>query len=155
MIRAIIFDFSRVLLDIKDKSYSGSLNGKHKDLKDIDGFNLFDHFELNEELISYLTPLAKKVSLYIYTTGLIHTEPEVEQKINHLFKKSYTVADCGPKENAESFLRILDPLELNPEQVLFIDDTEKNINAAKTAGLHTIHFKNNQQLFSELKSYLE
>ncbi len=52
MIKAIIFDFSRVLLDVKDKDYMGSLYGRHDELNQTGNYNLFDHFDLNEELLN-------------------------------------------------------------------------------------------------------
>lgn len=46
---------------------------------------------------------------------------------------------------------ILDRYEINPETAVFIDDSERNIKAAATTGLKTIHFKSSQQLAEDLE----
>lgn len=40
--------------------------------------------------------------------------------------------------------------QVNPPSALFIDDNIKNIDTAKSLGLHTIHFKNPEQLRMEM-----
>jgi 2-haloacid dehalogenase len=45
---------------------------------------------------------------------------------------------------------ILDRYEIDPKTAVFIDDNERNIKAAATTGLQTIHFKSPQQLAEDL-----
>jgi 2-haloacid dehalogenase len=45
---------------------------------------------------------------------------------------------------------ILDRYEIDPKTAVFIDDNERNIKAAATTGLKTIHFKSPQQLAADL-----
>ena len=42
---------------------------------------------------------------------------------------------------------------LEPHQIIFIDDKLANVQAAQSIGMHGIHFKNSQQLREELKKW--
>jgi glucose-1-phosphatase len=60
--------------------------------------------------------------------------------IDELFEKAYyshLVHDRKPSPTI--FQRVLDENGLDPAQTLFIDDTARHIEGAKTVGLHTLH----------------
>ena len=46
---------------------------------------------------------------------------------------------------------LLERYDLKPEECVFLDDTEKNLEAAEAFGIYTIHFKNKEQAEEELK----
>jgi HAD superfamily hydrolase (TIGR01549 family) len=155
MLTTLLFDFSRVILNTKDETYPGSLNELHKKLSNTPKYNFFDHYTLNAELLDYLKTIKDKYPLYIYTTGTIQNVPEVRQQIDPIFKEIYTVHEIGlNKDDKNAYLHIAQDLNTDPTEILFIDDQFQNINAAKAAGLQTIHYLNNGQLFSALKSLL-
>lgn len=144
MVNAIVFDFSRVLIDVKDYPYQDSLNARHKQLQGNEGYNIFDHFELNNELLSFADSIKDKYNLYIFTTGVIHEEKEVKERIRNIFKKAFTTRDFNLyKDNPEAYIKLAQAINKKPEEILFIDDTEVNINAAQKGGYKTILFRNN------------
>lgn len=51
----------------------------------------------------------------------------------------------------EFYHRLLDRYRVNPGEALFIDDNIRNVKAAEALGIFSIHFKNPQQLYEELK----
>lgn len=156
MIRAIISDFSRVLIFPKNEDYKGSLNELHRNLSVTENYNLSHHFQLNTELIEYFQTIRSKYDLFIFTTETLHEEKELQSIINDIFTKIYSALRMGwSKKEPKAYLAIADDLNLSPDELLFIDDTKGNTDAAHEAGLHTIHYISNQQLFAELKSYLE
>jgi epoxide hydrolase-like predicted phosphatase len=55
------------------------------------------------------------------------------------------------KPDAEIFLTVAEKLEAKPEQCLFIDDLEPNIESAKRLNFQTILFQNAEQLRGELE----
>ncbi|MBI5421270.1 MAG: HAD-IA family hydrolase [Parcubacteria group bacterium] len=55
------------------------------------------------------------------------------------------------KPSLESFEHILSELKLSKDQVIFIDDTKKNISAAEQYGIRSIRFESVLQLLEELK----
>ena len=61
-------------------------------------------------------------------------------EFDELFDKSYfSFAEHLEKPDPRFFELILDHEGLLPEETLFIDDTEKNINIAKSLGINTYH----------------
>lgn len=57
------------------------------------------------------------------------------------------------KPESEIYMKFVTNYGLKPEESLFIDDTEINVNAAKALGFHSIQFKSPEQLKEELKEY--
>lgn len=153
MIKILLFDFSRVLLHPTDKTFSGSLNNLHKELKDNESYYLFNYFELNDEILEYLKTLKDKFRLAIFTTDLIQDDPLIKEKIDPIFEKTYSAFKLGiTKKVKESYEFLAKDLNVKPEEILFIDDTESNILAATKAGFKTHHYKNNEELLKYLKS---
>jgi glucose-1-phosphatase len=58
-----------------------------------------------------------------------------------LFEKAYYSHHIQlRKPDIEIFKFVLDDNTLNPNETLFIDDTEMHVNGAKQAGIHAIHY---------------
>jgi len=151
----IVFDFSRVILFPKDQNYQGGLNKLHKDLSVKSDYKFLDNFKFNDELIKYLKLNKEKFELYIFTTGNIQNTPEVQRKIKGIFNKIYTVTDLGlGKESSKTFNILAQKIGKKPEDILFIDDTLQNVEAAKKAGLKTIQYnKDNKKLIQILERF--
>lgn len=63
------------------------------------------------------------------------------------------ISSCyvGMRKPDEKMYRLaLDVLQRGPEEVIFIDDREGNVQAASAVGIHGIQFKGEQQLAAEL-----
>ena len=153
MIKAIIFDFSRVILFPKEKAYQGGLNPRHDELSKRPGYSFFDHFELNDELLKVIKDMKKRFDVYVFTTGHIQNVPEVRQEIEGVFKKVISAEEIPfGKKDPQSYLYVLDHFGLKPNEVLYIDDTVGNIEVANKAGISTIHFTDNDTLMRDLRS---
>lgn len=57
------------------------------------------------------------------------------------------------KPNREIYELCLNRFQINPENAVFIDDNFPNILGAQAVGLQTIHFKNAQQLQTDLQQF--
>lgn len=155
MIKAILFDFSRTLLNAKDPQYADSLNGLYKRISQQEGFNSLDHFEYNQKLLDFAAGLKEKLDLYIFTTGTIQDDIHLKSFIDGVFKRIFTVEEVGfLKDDKESYKVIANELSLLPEEILFTDDTEENIKAASEAGLKTIQFISQDQVINDIQSSL-
>lgn len=153
MIKVLLFDFSRVLLHPTDKTFTGSLNNLHRELKDNKSYYLFNYFELNNELLEFLKSLKGKFDLRIFTTDMIQNNPLIREKIDPIFSKIYSAKELGiTKKVKESYAFIAKDSRVELKEIFFTDDTESNINAAKQAGLKTYLYKNNEDLIKILKS---
>lgn len=156
MIKALLFDFSRVLLFSKDENYTGSLNEKYRQLSQENNYKLLDHFILNEELLDFLKSLKEKYDLYMLTTETIQDNPEILPDLEPIFNKVFSGIKLGlNKKEQDSYKFIAKDLNLSTNEILFIDDTLVNLEAAKQAGFETIQYKNNEQIIQELKLRLQ
>ena len=77
--------------------------------------------------------------------------PEVAEIFGERAHFSCEFDTCKPDPRV--FLRLLDRLQADPGETLFIDDTASYIQGATTAGLMTHHFQSASQLRAELESY--
>lgn len=59
------------------------------------------------------------------------------------------------KPSEEYFQEILRRENLRPEEILFIDDSEANINGAKALGINTLHVPSNENWIPMLYNWLE
>ena len=147
----LLFDFSRVLLFPIDDNYGGSLNGLYKEKINQPDFQFFNYFKVNKELIEFLTSHKDTFQLYMFTSESIQNAPELEPYLKPLFIKVFSALDLNyGKKDAQAYSEIARILEINPTEITFIDDTLENIEAAKIAGLKTIHFQSNKQLIQAL-----
>src|SRR5579862_1388840 len=139
MTKAIIFDFSRVLLFPRDKTYKGSLNELHKNYINKPDYKVFDLFELNIELLTFLDKIMHKAKLYILTTDIIQDSPEFEKYLKPKFQKIFSASKMTlSKKESKIYHEIANSLGLNPENVLIIDDSIDNLKAAREAGMEII-----------------
>jgi putative hydrolase of the HAD superfamily len=108
---------------------------------------------LHPSLRPLLRHLRKK-----YTVVLMNNEGQAwnEYRLQrfHLHKifdeilTSYTLRSAKPQRRY--YVKVLEKLHVKPNELLFIDDTEKNVLAARSLGINAILFKNPEQLVREL-----
>ncbi|MES2003814.1 MAG: HAD family phosphatase [Bacteroidota bacterium] len=101
------------------------------------------------ERLQWLDSIRKKYNCYLFSnTNSIHYNAFMEilarenncTDFDGYFIKAYYSHTLGMrKPYLASFQKILEEQQLNAGETLFIDDTIKNIEGAKKAGLQTIH----------------
>lgn len=101
------------------------------------------------ERIQWLEKIKNQYNIYLFSnTNQIHYDQFMEdfaiaypgKDFNNFFIKAYYSQSLGlRKPYVASFQRIIQEQNLLPAETLFIDDTIKNIEGAKQAGLQTIH----------------
>ncbi len=139
MIKAIVSDFSRVILFPKDPKYDGSLNTLHKENLQLSGYNPLDCFELNIVLLDFYRSQVSKVNFYIFTTDSIQDAPEFKPFLEPIFTKIFSAQKMGVKKNdSDAYMLIARELACDPSEIIYIDDAIENIEAAKISGLKTI-----------------
>lgn len=157
MITTILSDFSHVILNQKDKNYTGTLNALHAKLSGkVTDYLFFDYFEFNNEILNVYRKMKTKYFMNIFTTGTIQNRPEVRLVIDSIFENIYSAIDFNlDKKQLDAYLFIANKLNRNPTEILFVDDQIENINAAKQAGLHTIQYVTFEKTALELDNYLD
>lgn len=155
MIKALLFDFSKTILFPKDRNYQGSLNSLHKEMLLREGYNFLDHFELDENLLSYLKGVKSKYKLYIFTSGSVQNAPEIKPRLDEIFDKIFSAEEIGlAKNDPKAYEYIAKAIGLTPDEVLFTDDTEENIKVAKSIGMNTTLYKELEELRKKISEVL-
>lgn len=155
MINTLLFDLSRVFLFTKDKSYKGELNDLHNNLSHDPKYKFLDYFAFNEELFDIAQKLKLKTELYMFTSGIIQEVPEVQTRINGLFKEIYSAQKLGlSKSDPRAYLEITSIMGKAQEEIVFIDDSSKNVLAAQEASLPAILYTGNFQLINDLQKHI-
>ena len=129
--------------------YLGAEEGKVK--REIMGFS-----KINREILNTLKKLGKK-----YKRGLLSNQIEdwLEGSIseNNLGKyfdiivTSYYSKKAKPDKDI--YLETIKKLKSKPQEIIFIDDLERNLIPVKKMGIKTILFRNNKQLISDLRKF--
>jgi epoxide hydrolase-like predicted phosphatase len=115
-----------------------------------------DITKINSQLVNLYYSLNKKITV----CGLVNeaskwTELRVYfHHLKDLFSNIYVSSYIGyRKPDKEAYRVMLEGEQLNPEEVIFIDDRGENINSAKEMGFHTIKyesFEQTQHIFNQL-----
>ena len=155
MIKVLLFDFSRTLIHPKPISFIGKLNDLYKEVSSSKEFNFSNHFKLNQEILNFISSLRKKYTLAIYTTDILQNDPAVKPTLEEIFHHIFAANDLSiNKREPEGYFVIAKKLEVSPEEILFVDDLMANITAAHKAGVQTIQFTTNEDLFENLRKLL-
>jgi hypothetical protein len=156
MIKAVVSDFSRTLLFPMDSAYEGSLNALYREHKSSPDFKFFDYFVWNRELKEFYEEnfATRGIPVHIFTTENYQEDPEIQPYTQLMFASVLAVKDLdgSPKDNPVTYLKLAAKLEVQPEEILFVDDSDVNINAAKESGLQTIKYKNMTQVTTDFQT---
>lgn len=113
-------------------------------------------FRPNPDVVGQVKRLKNRYPVALLTNnsdlvreGLIETYPDTMA----LFRPQFFSCDVGvQKPHPKIFETVLNMLDVEGTQALFIDDAAKHIAGAQSLGLATIHFKNAEQLGQELEA---
>ena len=146
MIKAFVSDFSRVLLSPKDDHYIGGLNALHKKLSASGDYDFWSYFRLNQDLLIFYKTLGERLDVYIFTSELIQEHPVLQPELVGVFRDIFSAIRLGLKKiDPQAYFVIAKKVGLPPEEILYIDDKQENLEAAKEAGMAVILFESNSQ----------
>jgi HAD superfamily hydrolase (TIGR01509 family) len=88
--------------------------------------------------------------MFLFTSETIQEAPELEEDLG-VFQKIFSGQRMNlDKKDPLSYETLAKEMKLEPDEVLFIDDSLINLAAAGQAGMNLVHYQNNDQLFSSL-----
>ena len=146
MIKAIVSDFSRTVLCAIDKNYNGGLNALHDSLKAKTDYDIWEYFKLNQELLTFYESINDRIDIYMFTTNYIQEWPPLKEKMEDVFKEVFSGARLNlKKDDPQAYKVIAEKIGYNLNEILFIDDSQTNLDAAKEAGMEIIRFESEQQ----------
>jgi putative hydrolase of the HAD superfamily len=97
--------------------------------------------EDNIDLIRRLRPPFRTAVLSNADHTLLHRLQET-WRIAHLFDDIVCSADVGlAKPDPKIYALAAERLGLSPDECVFVDDLERNVDAAREAGMHAVHFR--------------
>ena len=181
MIDTILFDFVGVLLFPKEKydalfpvdeidELIGAVTDddvfKEKTLR---AYNLLEHefnvvlhavvnkYEPFVPLWELLPMIRKRYKLGIINNGTYLTYPLFDARFHigqrfDVFISSAVVGACKP--NPAIYLQACASLCSQPQNCLFMDDSEENILGAQKIGMQTLHWRSKENAFQEFTTYL-
>ncbi len=155
MIKALVSDFSRVLLLPIDAKHVGGLNALHKKLSAQGNYDFWTNFRLNDALLAFYKTLSARIDIYIFTAEYIQEYPALEPKLKGVFKNIFSAARLGvKKDDPQAYKAITTKIGLKPKEILYMDDSQTNCNAAKQAGMAVIHYQSNDQAKNEISEII-
>lgn len=119
--------------------------------------------DIPADRVRYLEKLKKSYKLYLLSnTNEIHRlkfhrnfEADFGYPFYDLFERNFYSHEMGMrKPNPHIYLEAIKEANLIPEETLFIDDMEENIEAAKSTGMKVLHIQPGT-LLQSLPRYLE
>jgi len=111
---------------------------------------------INEELVDLIRKLHQdyKVGLLSNAWDDLRQVLDTRIPIGHLFDDLVISAEVGMGKPAPGIYHLaVERLAVQPGEAVFIDDVLANVEAARATGLNAIHYQNNPQLFSDLRTY--
>ena len=152
MIKAVITDFSRVLLFPVDINYTGGLNELNNKLLDENPqYNFLDFFIVNDELLFHYSKLNKTIPVHVFTSETIQDHPSIKRLVESSTSSVISASKLGiHKSNPLAYTEILRSLSLKPEEVIYIDDKQENLDVAEQVGIKTILYSDNTTTTNEL-----
>ncbi|KKQ92028.1 MAG: hypothetical protein UT17_C0003G0051 [Candidatus Woesebacteria bacterium GW2011_GWB1_39_10] len=80
----------------------------------------------------------------MFTSETIQETPEIKSGVSKVFSRIFSAKEMGmDKKDPETYKFISNELKLEPNEIVFVDDNSKNIEAAKKAGINVFQYKNN------------
>lgn len=132
---------------LKDTNWNISV----EELKDIIRENLDRQIEGTMDIIQKLKGKYQLILLSDHVKEWADYIVETNQNLE-IFDSIFFSYELGKlKSDAGTFQFVLEKLKINPNETVFIDDYEKNIDMAKAQGIHGILFQDANQLQAELK----
>jgi len=115
----------------------------HIDFEKLIEYDIKSWLDINEETISYIQYIKNKVELALLSNMTFDTLQEIVNMnwLDYFKLKIFSCEKKAAKPHPRIYEICLEELNMDPQQVLFVDDSTENINAAQKMGINTIIFR--------------
>ncbi len=148
------WDLGEITLSELESSLAHKLGVKKKEIGVLNGFEKLG--KPNMDIRELIFHLSKRYKIGVITNvGSSRFKIEKRSYINDL-PLNGIVASCYlkvKKPDPRIYMHALRRFKASPKEVVFIDDTEENVIAARKLGIISIVFNNPAQLLRDLKKY--
>ncbi len=95
------------------------------------------------------------IKLVIATNHVAFIQDYIIKTFGNVFDYIYISANMSAiKPDSEFYTNILNDLNISPKEMLFLDDSEKNIIGAKQCNIKTIHVTKEIDILNEIEKYI-
>jgi len=110
----------------------------------------------NLKLLKHISELSNKYQIIIVSDNLLDLANKLENILKNDFDKyqKFYSYKYGLTKKDGLLSMVIKNINLKPQECLFIDDNQTNINVANQLGINSILFKNNQDLFAQIEKFL-
>jgi epoxide hydrolase-like predicted phosphatase len=129
----------------------------------LDSFKSFgDEFwggdRLDKKLVEFIEGLRGEYTTALLSNAWDDLRPLLVNlwKIDGIFDHIFISAEVKlTKPDPRIYQLVINELQQDPSEMIFVDDFIENVKAAKAEGLHAIHFRYRDQALNELAEYLD
>lgn len=143
---------------ISSEDYLKFFNQKfHTFLTSDEYFNLLvSQITQNIDLFQYLSKLSAKYKIVIVSDNLFDLANKLDSVLKDNFDKypKFYSYEYGLTKKDGLLSTVINNLNLIPQNCLFVDDNKNNIDVGNQLGIHSLLFKNNQDLFTQIEKFL-
>jgi putative hydrolase of the HAD superfamily len=114
--------------------------------------------ELNTELIEYFNGLRPRYRTALLSNSFVGARREEEVRFGFAAMTDlivYSHEEGMSKPDPRIYERAWQRLDVQPHEMIFLDDVEPNILAARECGIHAILFHDNAQAIAEIETCLQ
>ena len=117
---------------------------------------IWSGYEWNTELMEFIISLKPKYKTGIISNAWSGTREGMKDTINSdIFDEIVLSAEEGiQKPDPEIYYRALTQLGIAPEEAIFVDDRESNVEGAREVGMHAVVFTDTAQAKEEIERLL-
>lgn len=131
--------------------------GGHNETKDIDKLIVLDTrswLDINAEMIKYIKTVKDHIKLAILSNMTFESLEEIKNLdwISYFKQKIFSCLEKVSKPDKEIYLICLKKVKAAPQEVLFIDDVQENLDAAHRLGINTLKFINCRNMKKIIKN---
>lgn len=129
----------------------------------LDSFKSFgDEFwrgdRLDKKLVEFIEDLRGEYTTALLSNAWDDLRPLLVNlwKIDGIFDHIFISAEVKlAKPDPRIYQHVISELQQDPSEMIFVDDFIENVDAAREAGIHAIHFRSREQALLELAEYLD
>lgn len=110
---------------------------------------------MNTDLAQFVSDLRPRYKTATICNGGSREAMKRKFRLNELVDLMVFDGEEGvSKPDARIYQFALTRLGMQPDEVMFVDDKERNVDAAHQLGMHIVHFKNTAQAIAEVQAFL-
>jgi len=139
-------DYDSALIDAKTYwTKTIQLIDRQIELKDIDQLIKFDiksWLDINTETIEYIKSIKDKIKLVLLSNMTIEVLKEIKNLdwIHYFDTKIFSCEEKTSKPDDKIYHICIKKVKVEPQHILFIDDSKENLDAAQKMGINILEF---------------